>query len=139
MKKKRNIPQTVPSKTEPDKVYRFNPKQRKFLEHYAATFDIGEACKVSGVRREAIYRNPYLEEEVGFIDQCANLAHRSKSALGNHHRLMRKFEKTYDTASFVEDKAKIMPTLAKMSEASMKAEGFSMTIRTRIKPISRLY
>lgn len=102
----------------------FTGKQVQFLEAYSETLDYQEACKKSGLSLAGVKKCPYLVEEVKRINQAAMFKHRGKSALGNHHRLMEKFEREFDNKlASAEMKKASMSTLARMSEASMRAAG----------------
>jgi hypothetical protein len=104
------------------KTYFFNQPQQVFLDAYSETLDFKESCKKAGLKPAAVKKNAYLIQEINYINQAAMAKHRSKAALGNHHRLMEKFENAFDKGDS-KVKSAAMGTLAKMSEASMKAAG----------------
>lgn len=101
----------------------FNAKQVKFLEVYAETLDFERACKDSEMAPAQVKRNPYILNEIKEINQAAMFKHRGQAAKGTHLRLMDKFEKEFDNTKDVKLKSSAMSTLARMSEANMRAAG----------------
>ena len=100
----------------------FSPKHVRFLEAYAETLDFKAACAAAEMRPAQVTRNPYLVNEVRLINRNLSFKYRSKTALGNHWRLMEMVE-----AAMVyggqEIQRTAMSTLARMSEAAMRASG----------------
>ena len=100
----------------------FSEKQVKFLEVYTETMDLVQACEASGLKPPQIRKNPYLMHEVALVNRTYMYQHRAKQALPRHERLMDKFEKEFDEGG-VDLKKTAMSTLARMSEAALRAAG----------------
>ena len=64
-----------------------------------------------------------MVNEIQLILEAASYKHRVKSAMGTHQRLMAKFEKRFDETLDGKLEGTLASVLAKMSEASLKAEG----------------
>jgi hypothetical protein len=105
------------------KVHLFSPNHLRFLEVYTETLDINQALKETGMTRYQVEKSEYLKREIQFINQAAMLKHRAKSAVGRHERLMEKFEGTFDKSGDSKVKSSMASTLARMSEASLRASG----------------
>lgn len=115
------IPEDINNKLNP--VFKFNPKHLKFLDVYSETLDFSYACKESGLRRENILKNRHLAKEVEFINNMAALKYRNKVALATHQRLMEKFEDCHDSADDPKVAANYASTVARMSDANLRAAG----------------
>lgn len=116
----------VKLKVKPDNApaeYRFNTAQHTFLSAYAETLDMQAALKASGLRAFQVNKNPYLQAELERLHECAMFAHRAKSTVGNHQRLMAKFEQAYDRTGDARIKQGYAGVLARMSDSAMKAAG----------------
>jgi hypothetical protein len=103
--------------------YAINAAQHAFLGHYAETLDKHAALKVSGLKWHQVSKNPYMMAELERLQECAMFAHRAKSTVGNHHRLMDKFERAYDKAGDARIKQGYAGVIARMSDSAMKAAG----------------
>lgn len=104
--------------------YFFAGNQVQFLEAYAECLDVKVACEKAGMTLAQVKKCPYIAEEVKNINQAAMFKHRVKSSLGTHFRLMQKFEGEFDKPLASADMKKAaMSTLARMSEASLRAAG----------------
>lgn len=100
----------------------FTAKQRIFLDTLSRTLDYKQALKDSGLKPHQVQKSPYLMDEAKIILEASGFIHRKNAAMGNHLRLMDKFEKDYDTGPKA-DKPKYAGVLAKMSESCLKAAG----------------
>ena len=105
------------------KPHLFSPKHLQFLEIYTDTLDVEMAMKETGMTRYQVQKSEYLMRELRLINEAAMLKHRAKSALGRHERLMDKFENLFDRSGDAKVKGSAMSTLARMSEASLRASG----------------
>ena len=102
----------------------FSGNQVQFLEFYSELLDVKQACEKSGMTLAQVKRCPYLAQEIKSINQAAMFKHRVKSSLGTHFRLMDKWEKEFDKPLATADMKKAaMSTLARMSEAGLRAAG----------------
>lgn len=101
----------------------FTERHLRFLEAYAETLDMKTALDKSGMTRNQVTKSPYLTREVLMINQAAGMRHRNKISLGRHERLMEKFEGEFDGTYDKDYKKSMASTLARMSEASLKAAG----------------
>jgi hypothetical protein len=123
----RKVRGKVPSLKNDGEIYVFTAEAIRFFDNYTQTMDEAQAFEAAGIesrRRSEFLNNPYVQGEMDKIQQAWSLSHRMKAgyAVGEHHRLMQKFEKSFDSSSG-KVQAGYAGTLAKMSEASLKATG----------------
>lgn len=105
------------------KPHYFTEKQKKFMEVYAESLDFQKALKESGLTKNMVDKNDYLQQEIKLIEEAYLIQHRTNLAIGHHQRLFKKFERDYDRSENAKFKASMAGVLAKMSEAAMKANG----------------
>jgi hypothetical protein len=103
--------------------YAFTASQHQFLQTYAETLDVNRACEVSGLKPHQVRKNPYIQAELDRLRECALYKHRATATVGNHHRLMAKFEQTMDKTGDARVKQGYAGVLARMSTDAMKAAG----------------
>lgn len=102
------------------------PKQLRFLEEYAKTFNLSESVKAAGYKAspnkayKSLLANPWIAEQVKEIEERYRYRWKlsAEMAAAKHVQLMDKFEAAFDSGN-----DKVAGPLAKMSEASLKATG----------------
>lgn len=122
----RRVNPSVPSLKNEGEQYVMTNNAVRFLESYTQNLDEKKACQDAGIEysnRDSVIGNPHVQREMALIQRAWRYKGRltAESAAGEHMRLMEKFEDNFDSAEKHGDKAKYAGTLAKMSEASMKA------------------
>lgn len=108
--------------------YRFNLRQFEFLRELGKVLDPQEAGRNLGIPKATVenwmkqerFRAEFMKiQEVFFT----NVRMTAEHASAKHIKLMQKFEKAYDQADEVRDKASMAKALAGMSDSYMKATG----------------
>lgn len=97
-----------------------------FLRKYAGCLDEVQAMQeamVESNRRADILARPHVKAEMARIQAAwrHGARHTADFAVGEHERLMEKFEGQYDNDK--DSRAKMAGTLAKMSETRLRATG----------------
>lgn len=115
----------LPDKLNPSK--KVGERELRFLQVYTETLDLEKAWREAGYSSKRVpMNNGFVQEQMKFIEMNKRYSVQGALALENHHRLMNKFEDGYDEAVSVQDRKAAVgysSTLARMSEASMKAAG----------------
>lgn len=120
-----DTPPALPRHYKPD-AHVYTAKEIKFLDVYVETLDKDQALKASGLKMAQLKKNKYIMDELLKLQRICQKKYRLKMAGAKHMDLMDKVEDVFDQAVEGKDLKTAVgasSTLARMSEAAMRASG----------------